>query len=262
MPSMPISVTAIHRYPIKGLSAEPLERVTLAPGRCLPHDRRFALARAATVIDPARPQWLPKTKFFMLMRDERLAELQTRFDETTGTVTVARAGHQLLSADITSVDGKRAFEEFFTGFLAGNPDGPPRLVEVPGRTFADARQKPNASTDQYVSLVNLASVRDLERVAQAPVDPLRFRANVHFDGVPAWEELNWVGREFALGSARLRIVAPTIRCPATAVNPATAERDLDVPFLLMSHFRHNHMGVYAEVLVGGEFEAGCPLVGQ
>ncbi|MBM3346199.1 MAG: MOSC domain-containing protein, partial [Betaproteobacteria bacterium] len=76
---MPISVNAIHRYPIKGLSAEPLERVTLATGRCLPHDRRFALARASTVIDPVRPEWLPKTHFFMLMRDERLAELRTRF---------------------------------------------------------------------------------------------------------------------------------------------------------------------------------------
>lgn len=253
---MPISVTAIHRYPIKGLSAEPLARVTLAPGRCLPQDRRFALARAATVIDATRPEWLPKTKFFMLMRDERLAELQTRFDDTTGTVSVVRAGGLLLSANITTPDGRRAFEEFFAGFLAGNPDGPPRLVEVPGRTFADARQKPNASTDQYVSLVNLASVRDLERVAQAPVDPLRFRANVHFDGLPAWEELSWVGREFSLGAARLRIVSPTIRCPATAVNPATAERDMRLPQLLDEAFGANLCGIYLDVIESGRIAPG------
>ncbi|MBM3347111.1 MAG: MOSC domain-containing protein, partial [Betaproteobacteria bacterium] len=181
------------------------------------------------------------------------------FDESSGTATIERAGRRLLSAVIILPEGRQAFEEFFAGFLAGNPDGPPRLVEVPGRTFADARPKPNASTDQYVSLVNLASVRDLELVAPAPVDPLRFRANVHFDGAPAWEELSWVGREFSLGSARLRVVSPTIRCAATAVNPATAERDMDVPSLLIRHFRHNHMGVYAEVVAGGAFDSGCAL---
>lgn len=256
---MTIEVQSIYRYPIKGLSAEPLERVMLATSRCLPHDRRFALARASTVIDLANPVWLPKIRFFMLMRDERLALLHTRFDEASGTVTVEQGGRPVLAACITDADGKRSFEAFFADFLKGNPDGPPRLVEVPGRSFADARPKPNASTDQYVSLVNLASVRAFEQVAKVPVDPLRFRANVHFDGPPAWEELGWVGREFRLGSARLRIVSPIIRCPATAVNPSTAERDLDIPFILMSNYQHNHMGVYAEVLEGGEFSVGGHL---
>jgi uncharacterized protein YcbX len=208
-----------------------------------------------------KPEWLPKIRFFMLMRDERLALLHTRFDESSGTVTVEQGGQLVLSACITDADGRRAFEAFFAEFLKDNPDGPPRLVEVPGRSFADARPKPNASTDQYVSLVNLASVRAFEEVAKAPVDPLRFRANVHFGGLPAWEELDWVGREFTLGTARLRIVSPIIRCPATAVNPATAERDLDIPFLLMTHFKHNHMGVYAEVVRDGEFERGSVLAG-
>lgn len=256
---MTIEIQSVYRYPIKGLSAEPLERVNVAAGRCLPHDRRFALARASTVIDAAKPEWLPKIRFFMLMRDERLALLHTRFDEATGTVVVEQGGREVLKACIVEADGRKAFESFFTEFLKDNPDGPPRLVELPGRTFADARPKPNASTDQYVSLVNLASLRAFEEVAKAPVDPLRFRANVHFDGVPPWEELNWVGREFRLGAARLRIVSPIIRCPATAVNPATAERDLDIPFILVSNYKHNHMGIYAEVLEGGEFGVGSTL---
>jgi uncharacterized protein len=77
---MAISVVRICRYPVKGLSAEDLERVMLTAGQCLPHDRRFALAHAATHFDPTRPEWLPKTSFLMLMRDEQLAQLRTRFD--------------------------------------------------------------------------------------------------------------------------------------------------------------------------------------
>ena len=81
---MAAAVAAIYRYPVKGLSAEGLDRVTLMPGECLPHDRRFAIALGSTLFDPQRPAWLSKTHFIMLMRDEKLAQLQTRFDAETG----------------------------------------------------------------------------------------------------------------------------------------------------------------------------------
>ena len=75
---MAATIAALYRYPVKGLSPEPLDRVALSPGECLPHDRRFAIALPSTEFDPARPQWLAKTHFVMLMRDEKLAELHTR----------------------------------------------------------------------------------------------------------------------------------------------------------------------------------------
>ena len=52
------TVTAIYRYPVKGLSAEKMNRVALTPGECLPHDRRFAIALASTRFDPQRPDLL------------------------------------------------------------------------------------------------------------------------------------------------------------------------------------------------------------
>ena len=61
------TVTAIYRYPVKGLSAEKMNRVALIPGECLPHDRRFAIALGSTHFDPQCPEWLSKTNFIMLM---------------------------------------------------------------------------------------------------------------------------------------------------------------------------------------------------
>jgi uncharacterized protein len=91
-----------------------------------------------------------------------------------------------------------------------------RIVEAPGHAFADARRKPNAMTNKYVSLINHASIAALEAVMRVPVYPIRFRANVYFDGAPAWCELDWVGSEIMLGAARLRIISPIMRCAATA----------------------------------------------
>jgi uncharacterized protein YcbX len=253
---MTVSISAIYRYPVKGLSPEPLRSVALAPGRCLPQDRRFAIALPATRFDSERPEWLAKTHFAMLMRDETLAQLQTRLDAEHCELEVERDGRVLLRACLAEPEGRRQAGEFFTAFLDGAVAGPLRVVEAPGHAFADARRKPNATTDQYVSLINRASIAALEQAIGAPVDPLRFRANVYFDGVPAWSELDWLEREIAIGATRLRVIAAITRCAATQVNPTTAERDLDIVRELQRGFGHNLMGVYAEVVEGGEISVG------
>jgi hypothetical protein len=249
---MATTVSAIYRYPVKGLSPEPLGSVALMLGKCLPHDRRFAIALPTTRFDPARPEWLSKTHFLMLMRDEKLAELTTRFDAEADLLTIERDGRTVLRESLGDAAGRRRAAAFFDEFLAGAAEGGLRIVEAPEHSFADARRKPNATTDQYVSLINLASIAALEHSIGAEVAPLRFRANVYFEGMPAWSELDWLEGEIAVGGARLRIVSAITRCAATQVNPATAERDLDIVGGLQRGFGHNLMGVYGEVVEGGE----------
>ncbi len=256
---MAAAITAIYRYPVKGLSAEALDRVALDVGECLPQDRRFAIALGTTEFDPARPRWLAKTHFIMLMRDETLARLSTQFDPRTGMLTIAEAERVLLQAPLTEAEGCQRIAGFFDDFLKGKIAGPLRVVEAPGHAFADARPKPNASTDKYVSLINLASIRDFEAATGAAVDPIRFRANVYFDGPPAWREQDWLERELTIGGARLRVVAPITRCAATEVNPVTAARDLAVVTELMRHYGHNLMGIYAEVIAAGDIAVGDRL---
>ncbi len=257
---MAAAVTAIYRYPVKGLSAERMDRVALVPGECLPHDRRFAIALGSTLFDPQRPEWLSKIHFIMLMRDEKLAQLQTRFDAESGILTIAENGRVLLRERMTETGGRRLVAEFFTDFLGPAVNGPLRVVEAPGHAFADARRKPNASTDKYVSLINRASIAALEAAMGVPVDPIRFRANVYFDGASAWSEHDWIGSEITLGAARLRVISPITRCAATQVNPVTAKRDLDIVAALGRAFGHINMGVYAEVVTGGEVATGNALL--
>src|SRR5246127_5669544 len=130
-------VAEIYRYPVKGLSAERMDRVALMPGECLPHDRRFAIALGSTLFDPQRPEWLSKIHFVMLMRDEKLAQLQTRFDAESGVLTIAEDGRRLLRERMTETEGRRLVAEFFTDFLRPAVNGPLRVVEAPGHAFAD-----------------------------------------------------------------------------------------------------------------------------
>ena len=250
---MTITVAEICRYPVKGLNAERLARVTLSPGEGLPHDRRFALAHGSTAFDPKAPEWQPKTHFLMLVRDEKLAQLRVAFDEASGDLAISRAGKQVVHAKATEPLGRTLIEQFVAGFMGAAVRGAPKLLEAPGHMFSNVREK-------YISLINLASVRDLERVVREAVDPLRFRANIYLEGAPAWAEFGWAGAEIEVGNARLGVIRPTQRCAATNVDPETAARDMNIPQALKRGFGHVDMGVYAEVVSGGEVATGDRIV--
>ena len=255
---MAITIADIYRYPVKGLNAEPLERVDLTPGAGLPHDRRFAIAHGSLQFDPKNPEWQPKTNYLMLQRDERLAQLKVRFESDSGKLAIDRNGKQVISAKVTEPLGKTLIGQFFSSFMAGSTRGAPKLVEAdrdifPDHMFSDIRSA-------CVSIIGLASVKDLERVVRAPVHPLRFRANFYLEGSAPWSEFAWVGKTISIGKMRLKVVAPITRCAATNVDPETAERDLNLPRQLQHGFGHTNFGVYAEVLEAGTIAKGDAVI--
>jgi uncharacterized protein YcbX len=238
-----IAIRQLYRYPVKGLSPEALEKIALSVGEGFPGDRRFALALAHASFDPAAPRHLPKTNFLMLQRDESLARLRTRFDDGASRLNVEHEGG-ILDANLSTETGRTEVEAFFAAYMGFAPDQKPRLSEAACHMFSDL-------PDKVVSLINLTSVAALGAELGVPIDPLRFRANVYFDGAPAWEELDWVGKNLKIGGVRLEVVKRTQRCAATNVNLDTAKRDLNIPKDLMDRYGHMDMGVYARVLSAG-----------
>lgn len=242
-------VAALHRYPVKGLTAEALDAVDLAPGRGFPDDRRFAVALGTTAYDQTEPAWLPKAAFYQLARNERLALLEGRYDSANEMLTLSRSGKPVVRGKATDPQGRAVIGEFLAAFLAGEGQGRPRLIEGPGIGLADCGEA-------LVSIIGEASLGDLARIVGRPVERLRFRANVYLAGTKPWEELSWVGRRISIGSAVLEVVDRIGRCAATNVDPATAERDMNLPRALQQAFGHADMGVYARVVDGGRVATG------
>lgn len=251
-------ITALYRYPVKGLSAEPLPALTLARDAGLAFDREFALALGTTVFDPEHPEPLDKGFFLMLRSNAVLAALSTRFDPETGRLTVRRGDETVLTEDPTSAAGREAIECFFEAYIGPAAKGRPRLVRASGHKFTDGSVL-SPTFMRAVSLINLASVRALEERTGQAIHPLRFRANIHVDGLKPWEELEWIDRAIGIGALRLRGLARTPRCAAVDVNPETAERDTNLPRALKRHFGHVDLGIYLEVLADGAIAVGDRL---
>lgn len=246
MTSSGATVRSIYRYPIKGLSAESLRSTALAAGATIAGDRLYAVENGPSGFDPAAPAYFPKQRFLMLMRNESLARLETRFDPATQTLRVRRDGREAASADLSTTEGRAAIEAFFAAYCAGELRGPPKILHAPGHSFSDVARK-------VVSIINLASVAAVESAVGKPVDPLRFRANLYVEGWPAWSEFDLIGREIAIGrDARARVVKRIERCAATNVEPGTGLRDMTIPKTLLQTFGHTDCGIYAEVVTGGD----------
>jgi len=243
-------VKSIYRYPVKGLSAEKLPGTVLAPGQTVPADRLYAIENGSSGFDRAAPAYIPKNRFLMLMRNERLARLDTHFDDATHLLTVRAGGRAAARGDLRTPAGRQAIEAFFAGFCADELRGPPRVLDAPGHSFSDVAKK-------VVSIINLASVADIETLVGAAVDPLRFRANLYVENWPAWREFELIGQTLSVGAqVRLKVVKRIMRCAATNVEPGTGIRDLTIPATLTRSFDHADCGIYAEVIAGGPIAAG------
>lgn len=246
-------VNGIYRYPIKGLSPEALDRVTLRADETLPADRRYAIENGPSGFDPAQPKYFPKNRFLMLMRNERLAALKTRFDDDSHTLTIAHNNAEAARGNLETNEGRTAIENFFTANFAAELRGPPRILSASGHSFSDVSAR-------VVSIINLASVAAIGDIVGRPVHPLRFRGNLYVSGWPAWHEFDLVNSTLGIGDTRLRVVERIVRCAAVNVDPVTAARDMNIPHTLMRALGHDDCGVYARVIEGGAIKTGDEVV--
>ena len=234
-------IETIYRYPVKGLSAEELQSTDLHKDDCIAFDRTYAIANGNRDFDPMAPKYMVKTKFLMLMRHEKLAALKTHFCSGTHDLTILRNDKQVSRGCLQQPMGRKIIEQFFAAYLGDQLLGAPHIVSAPDHSFSDVAEK-------CVSIINLASVRDLGRILGEEIHPLRFRGNLYIDGIEPWAELDWVGKDILIDDVPVLHCFKRIqRCAATNVNPVTAERDLSIPARLARALNHDDLGIYAMV---------------
>jgi uncharacterized protein YcbX len=205
------AVAALHRYPVKGLTPEPLEALVVQADGRVAGDRtlafRFADATRPEVVD-GLDHW-PKTRGLALLDFPSLARLKLAYDHENRRLRITDGDRVVADAGLGAGERRRIADAVTDWVLAG-PEG--RLLRRPGRLPLELVGDGVAARFQdrprgFVSLHGRASVEAVARaVPSAPVDDRRFRSNVVIDGVPAWGELVWAaeGAHLAIGEVGSR----------------------------------------------------------
>ena len=244
---MSITLAHIFRHPVKSLGEEELDQADLKSGKPLPFDRRWAIAHGDAEHITG---WVPPKNFINQTHVPRLAQIGVAFTERKHMLSLSHPDRPDIDLQIGSVDGDDALSEWIEPLCAGTMRLPPFMIyTVPDVAFTDF-------DDTHISIGSEASRRALSERAGVDLQHIRFRMNLWLDGLPPYAELEMIDQEIEVGEARLKIIKRDKRCNATAANPRTGMRDVDVPKLLHAEFGHMDFGVYAQVTRSGRIRAG------
>jgi uncharacterized protein YcbX len=255
-------VVALYRYPVKGFTPEPVDRITVLPGGRVAGDRVLNFRFADAPVGPT--EWCRKYHGVVLANTPGLARLSVRFDAQTQQVSI-REGLRVVAEQRLDAAGRAALAAAITDYVTAleeNPlrDHPERLPLALVGDGATPRYQDNAAGQ-----VTLHSRASLAAAGVALEDPdlneRRFRHNIVIDGVRAWDELAWVGKGLRIGAVRFETLVPKVRCLATHANPATGERDRTVMQTLVRAFAQEQptFGVGMLSAAGGEIALGDAL---
>jgi MOSC domain-containing protein len=245
-------VAGLALAPVKGLRLVSVQSVDVrASGPA--GDRAFVLrepdGRIALTMRNARlvqvvPAW-----------DAEAAELALTFPDGTRVAGPVEHGEAVTTAfyDGRPVAG-HVVEGPFGAALSEHAGHPVQLVAcADGETGGD---------DSAVTLMSRASLAALgEALGTADLDGRRFRMTIEIDGVEAWEEHGWTGREVRVGDAVLRVAAPTERCAVTTRHPDDGHRDAPV-LKALANLRGKDdvtFGVWCDVVAPGRVRVGDPV---
>ncbi len=246
---MTAHLSAIFRHPIKGIGVEPLDSATLDPALALRGDRGWALLTAAA---PDSDDWQSRGNFLVVANGPSLATI-TAQSVDGGQLTLQRPDAAALTFD--PVAEPDALRDWIAPVWPAHLPAPARLVRAPRHGMTDI-------PEPWVSVGNLASLRDLSAKAGMDLAPERFRINLWLDGLAPWAEFDLVDTRFQIGTTPLTGKAPIERCRAPEANPVTGARDVAVTRLLHDTWRHADFGIYARVDAPGTVRTGDPVALQ
>ena len=244
-----MKVSALTIAPVKGMQVTPVDALELGPLGAAGDRAFFVLDPEDEVVETARAQGL----LGILPRwDAERGVLALRFP---GDVEVAEAIEPGPPVETRNYAGRPITGHRVDGALAAavseHLGRPVHLLVLDAHVMGPG--------DYPVSLMSGASVTALGPWLDGAVpDQRRFRMNVTVDGLDAWEELDWAGREIALGEAVLRGAEPVPRCVMVTLDPESGRGYAPVLKALARNRGKDevNLGLWCHVVAPGRVRVG------
>ena len=242
--------------PVKSMALTFLERALLT-AEGIPGDRSFALIDESDRLVNGK-------------RAGPLATIRAGYDALEGTLSMTWPNGDTVADRIELDDPIEAI--FFGEARAARPVRGPwseALSAWSGHRLRLVKMPPGHGPDRgaTATLVSTAALAELARTGgdETPLDRRRFRMTFGVDGVPAYAEDAWIGRDVRVGEAVVRVAGNVGRCAVTTQDPDTGRPSWDTLHALQHSRGHLPtteplpFGVWAEIVRPGEVRLGDPV---
>ena len=248
-------ISSIHFSPIKSLSFTNIKSCEIKKNLGILNDRKFAFAR---VVDAEKALLIEKNpndrklnNFLSLKNSPFLNKYN--FTYKANKLALILGGEEQVSIIADDLDQRSKLINKLID-LESSLKKPMFLLQNKEFPFYDTSNSNKVFNS--ISLINLNSIEDFEKRINQKVEFQRFRGNFYVDGIDAWEERNWIGKNIKINNVLFKVERNIPRCVAINLKPKTDKSDLNLLQSLREAYNHFDMGIYLRSLNDGKIKVG------
>jgi len=248
-------ISSIHFSPIKSLSFTNIESCEIKKNLGILNDRKFAFSR---VIDAEKALLIEKNpndrklNNFLSLKNSPVLN-KYNFTYKDNKLALILGGEEQVSIIADDLDQRSKLINKLID-LESSLKKPIFLLKNNEFPFYDTSNSNKVFNS--ISLINLNSIGDFEKRINQKVEFQRFRGNFYVDGIDAWEERNWIGKNIKINNVLFKVERNIPRCVAINLKPKTDKSDLNLLQSLKEAYNHFDMGIYLRSLNDGKIKVG------
>ena len=248
-------ISSIHFSPIKSLSFTNIESCEIKKNLGILNDRKFAFSR---VIDAEKALLIEKNpnerklNNFLSLKNSPVLN-KYNFTYKDNKLALIFDGKEQISITADDIDQRSKLINKLID-LESSLKKPMFLLQNKEFPFYDTSNSNKVFNS--ISLINLNSIEDFEKRINQKVEFQRFRGNFYVDGIDAWEERNWIGKNIKINNVLFKVERNIPRCVAINLKPKTDHSDLNLLQSLKKAYNHFDMGIYLRSLNDGKIKVG------
>ncbi len=248
MTTTPITLGAIHIYPVKSLGGVALES-SVCTARGLQYDRRFLVVDGNGKFLTQR-EWPKMATVWVDIEDGGEGMLTLAAPDLDSVIFPLQPApapafkvaiwSSIVDAHEVSADASRFLSDYLgiACKLVYMPDSTERKVDP---DFASKGEIVSFADGYPFLLISEESLADLNSRMDRPIPMNRFRPNLVVKGCAPYAEDGW--KEIRIGAASFRIAKPCARCQITTTDQATGELSGPEPLRTLARYRNSPNGV-------------------
>ena len=248
-------ISSIYFSPIKSLSFTNIESCEIKKNLGILNDRKFAFSR---VIDAEKALLIEKNpndrklNNFLSLKNSPVLN-KYNFTYKDNKLALILGGEEQVSIIADDLDQRSKLINKLID-LESSLKKPIFLLKSNEFPFYDTSNSNKVFNS--ISLINLNSIGDFKKRINQKVEFQRFRGNFYVDGIDAWEERNWIGKNIKINNVLFKVERNIPRCVAINLKPKTDHSDLNLLQSLKKAYNHFDMGIYLRSLNDGKIKVG------